>query len=117
MPFRSRCILWCNPTSQIREKDAITVVLDGTRAGQNVGKTFHSDMPSCVKEVLNEFKDVFPTDLPLGLPPMRKGHKFRIDLEDMTTPVPKPVYKLSPLELEETKKQIDYMLEHRYIRP
>ena len=47
---------------------------------------------------------------------MRKGHEFCIDLEDMTTLVHKPIYKLSPLELEEAKKQIDYMLEHGYIR-
>ena len=61
-------------------------------------------MPESVKDVLREFKDVFPTDLPLGLPPARKGHEFRIDLEDDVPPIHQPLYKLSPLELEEAKK-------------
>ena len=99
------------------ERETIPVVPEKTEAKQDVEKTFHSDMPTCIREVLNEFKDVFPTDLPPGLPPVWKGHEFRIDLEDTTAPVHKPIYKLSPLELEETRKQIDYMLEHGYIRP
>ena len=95
----------------------VPVVPKKTEAGQDVQKTFHSDIPICIRAVLNEFKDVFPMDLPPGLPPMRKGHEFRIDLEDTTAPVHKPIYKLSPLELEEARKQIDYMLEHGYILP
>ena len=87
-----------------KKGEAVLVVPKKIEAGQDVEKTFHSDMPTCTMEVLNEFKDVFLTDLPLGLPPMRKGHEFRIDLEDTTTPVHKPIYKLSPLELEEARK-------------
>ena len=45
------------------------------------------------------------------------GHEFRIDLEDDTPPVHRPLYKMSPLELEEAKKQIKYMMDHEYIRP
>ena len=45
------------------------------------------------------------------------GHEFKIELEDDTPPIHRPIYKLSPLELEETKKQIQYMLEHGYIPP
>ena len=48
---------------------------------------------------------------------MRKGHKFKIDLEDDTPPVHRPIYKLSPLELDEAKKQIQYMTEKGFIRP
>ena len=39
-------------------------------------------LPSDIRAVLEEFDDVFPQDLPLGLPPVRQGHEFRIDLED-----------------------------------
>ena len=45
------------------------------------------------------------------------GHEFKIELEDDTAPIHRPIYKLSPLELEEARKQIQYMLENRYIRP
>ena len=44
------------------------------------------------------------------------GHEFKIELEDDTPPIHRPIYKLSPLELEEAKKQIQYMLKHGYIR-
>ncbi len=80
-------------------------------------KLFRQDMPDNIKKVLEEFSDVFPEDLPPGIPPKRLGHQFRIDLEDDTPPVHRPIYKLSPLELEEARKQIEYMLEHGYIRP
>ena len=80
-------------------------------------KTIHQDTPEAIKAVLHEYQDVFPMDLPAGLPPVRMGHEFKIELEDDTPPVHRPMYKLSPLELEEAKKQIDYMLEHGYIRP
>ena len=74
-------------------------------------------LPSLIRAVLEEFDYVFPQDLPLGLPPVREGHEFKIDLEDEVPPVHRPLYKMSPLELEEAKKQIESMLEHGFIRP
>ena len=67
-------------------------------------------LPSSIRAVLEEYDDVFPQDLPLGLPPVREGHEFKIDLEDEVPPVHRPLYKMSPLELEEAKKQIESML-------
>ena len=66
---------------------------------------------------MQEFDDVFPDDLPKGIPPIRRGFQFKIELEDNVPPVHRPLYKLSPLELDEAKKQIEYMLEHGFIRP
>ena len=74
-------------------------------------------LPSSIRAALEEFDDVFPQDLPLGLPPVREGHEFKIDLEDEVPPIHRPLYKMSPLELEEAKKQIKSMLEHGFIRP
>ena len=47
---------------------------------------------------------------------MRQGHEFRIDLEDDVPLVHHPLYKMSPLELEEAKKQIESMLEYDFVR-
>ena len=47
---------------------------------------------------------------------MHEGHEFKIDLEDEVPPVHRPLYKMSPLELKEAKKQIESMLEHGFIR-
>ena len=78
---------------------------------------WREDMLECIKVVLKEYDDIFPQDLPLGLPLVKMGHEFRIDLEDDTPPVHRPLYKLSSLELEEAHKQIQYMLDHGSIRP
>ena len=53
---------------------------------------------------LLDYKETFPTDLPPGLPPVQMGHEFKIKLEDDTLPIHRPIYKLSPLELEEARK-------------
>ena len=58
-------------------------------------------LPSSIRAILEEFDDVFPQDLPLGLPLVREGHEFKIDLEDEVPPVHRPLYKMSLLELEE----------------
>ena len=63
-------------------------------------------MPECIKAVLKEYSDILPQDLPPRIPPVRMGHKSRIDLEDDTLPVHRPLYKLSLLELDEAHKQI-----------
>ena len=78
---------------------------------------WREDLPVEIRAVLNDYDDVFPKDLPPGLPPIRKGHELKIELEDDASPVHRPLYKLSPLELAEAKKQIEYMLEHGFIRP
>ena len=66
----------------------------------------HNDMPKRIKAILQDYKDIFPTDLPPGLPLVRMGHEFKIELEDGTPPIHRPIYILSPLEFEEAKKQI-----------
>ena len=67
---------------------------------------WREDMPECIKAVLKEYEDIFPQDLPPGLPPMRMGHEFRIDLQDDMSLVHRSLYKLSLLKLEEAHKQI-----------
>ena len=78
---------------------------------------WRQDLPPQIKAVLEEYDNVFPKDLPPGLPLVRRGFKFKIELEDDTPPVQRSIYKLSPLELQEAKEQIQVMLEHGFIRP
>ena len=78
---------------------------------------WREDLPAEIKAVLNDYEDVFSKDLPPGLPPIHKGHKFKIELKHDAPPVHRLLYKLSPLELAEAKKHIEHMLEHGFIRP
>ena len=100
---------------ELKEEDVATKYKGKSDLG--VSHLWREDLPKEIEAVLKEFEDIFPKDLPPGLPRIRKGHEFKIDLEDDTPPVHRPIYKLSPLELEEARKQIEYMLEHGFIRP
>ena len=98
-------------------KEEAVATKDKRKSDIGISHLWQEDLPKEIEAVLKEFEDIFPKDLPPGLPPIRKGHEFKIDLEDDTPPVHRPIYKLSLLELEEARKQIEYMLEHGFIRP
>ena len=66
-------------------------------------------------EVVSEFPDVFPEDLP-GLPPDREV-EFSIDLIPGATPVAKAPYRLAPTEMKELMTQIQELLDKGFIRP
>jgi hypothetical protein len=52
---------------------------------------------SDVRGILSEFSDVFPKDLPAGLPPQR-AQDFHIDLVPGTLPIKRGLYRLSEKE-------------------
>ena len=66
-------------------------------------------------QVLQEFKDVFPDEIP-RLPPKRDIH-FTIELVPGAEPVSKTPYKMSTPEMLELKMQLQELLEKKYIRP
>ena len=75
------------------------------------------ELPTEVARVIRKYREVFAKDVPPGVPPVRKGHEMQIDLEPDTRPISRPIYTLSPAELEEVKRQIDYLLRMGFIRP
>ena len=65
--------------------------------------------------ILQEFDDVFPQELPPGLPPLR-GIEHRIDLIP-GTPLPnRAAYRTNPEETKEIEKQIQDLLSKGMIR-
>jgi hypothetical protein len=65
--------------------------------------------------VIREFSGVFPNDLP-GMPPER-AIEFKIELRPGTAPISKAPYKMSPVELNELKMQLQGLVDKGYIRP
>lgn len=63
-----------------------------------------------------EFADVFPSQLPPGLPPNR-GDQHDIRLEEGAKAPLQPIYHQSPAVLAETKKQLAKLLESGAIPP
>ena len=73
-------------------------------------------VPAEVKQVLAEFRDVMPTELPKTLPPKREvDHK--IDLVPNAEPPARAPYRMAPPELEELRRQLKELLDAGYIRP
>ncbi|GAB5489762.1 MAG: hypothetical protein Pars2KO_33320 [Parasphingorhabdus sp.] len=75
------------------------------------------NIPSEIAAVLKKHHRVFAKDIPPGVPPVRKGHEFGIELEPDTRPIFRPIYKLSQAELDEVKRQVDYLLRNGFIKP
>jgi hypothetical protein len=95
----------------------VELVLSGPRKGSCHQVTAHIEeiKPSEAINVVSEFLDMFPEELP-GMPPERKV-EFAIKLIPCTTPISKRAYRVSGPELVELKKQIDELSEKGYIRP
>ncbi|CAI7850205.1 unnamed protein product [Closterium sp. NIES-53] len=80
------------------------------------GEKQTQELPPAVKKILEEFQDVLPDDLPNQQPPYRT-HQHEIVEEPGSKPTFRAPYRLSPTELADMKKQIEYLLEKRLIRP
>jgi hypothetical protein len=76
----------------------------------------HSTIPFPLLSLLKEFQDVFPDELPHGLPPLR-GIKHRIDLI-LGAPLPNhTAYRTNPDETKEIKCQIHECQIHDLLVP
>ncbi|CAI7908666.1 unnamed protein product, partial [Closterium sp. NIES-54] len=73
-------------------------------------------MAAAEEEVLEQYKDIMPDNLPAGVPPART-HEHEIVEEPGAKPVSRAAYRLSPTELTDMKKQLEYLLDRQLIRP
>ena len=63
-------------------------------------------MPPAIEQLLTSFADVFPGDLPQGLPPSR-ATDHQIDLIPNAVPPSHRIYKMNPEEDRALKAQLD----------
>ncbi|GJP84359.1 hypothetical protein CLOP_g14420 [Closterium sp. NIES-67] len=75
-----------------------------------------SEPPREIKEILKEFQDILLDDLPDELP-LYRMHQHEIVEEPGSKPTFRAPYRLSPTELADMKKQIEYLLAKGLIRP
>ncbi|KAM1189761.1 hypothetical protein ACFX2J_025401 [Malus domestica] len=79
----------------------------------NEGEEKYGPLPKQVEDVLVEFADVMPKELPKKLPPRREVD-HAIELEPGAKPPSKSPYRMSPPELEELRKQLNELLDAGY---
>ncbi|XP_051150168.1 uncharacterized protein LOC127264709 [Andrographis paniculata] len=66
-------------------------------------------------DLLKEFEDVFPNDIPPGLPSLQ-GIKHRIDFVPGASVPNRPAYKCNPKESEEIRRQVQGLLDKGWVR-
>ncbi|KAL5743868.1 hypothetical protein ACOSQ2_026984 [Xanthoceras sorbifolium] len=67
------------------------------------------------KETKQDFDEVFPEEMPIGLPPIR-GIEHQIDFVP-GAPIPnRPAYRSNPEETKELQRQVDELMEKGYVQ-
>ncbi|XP_048228312.1 uncharacterized protein LOC125369576 [Ricinus communis] len=75
----------------------------------------NSSLPSVFVSVLQEYDDVFPEELPSGLPPLR-GIEHQIDFVPGSSIPNRPAYRVNPEETKELQRQVEELLSKGYVR-
>ncbi|MCS5023605.1 hypothetical protein L2V44_13980, partial [Staphylococcus aureus] len=72
-------------------------------------------LPSTIISLLQEFDDVFPEEIPHGLPPIR-GIEHKIDFIPGASLPNRPAYRSNPEETKELQRQVSELMEKGYVR-
>ena len=73
-----------------------------------------SSVPLTVTNLLQEYEEIFPAEIPLGLPPTR-GIEHQIDLIPGATLPNYAVYRTNPEETKEIQRQVQDLLDCGYV--
>ena len=74
-----------------------------------------TSLPSSIVSLLHEFVDVFPEEIPKGLPPIQ-GIEHQIDFVHGATISNRLAYRSNPKETKELQKQVSELMEKGYVR-
>nr|KYP38591.1 Transposon Ty3-I Gag-Pol polyprotein [Cajanus cajan] len=74
-----------------------------------------NSLPKRVQKLLNEFDDLFPKEVPSGLPPLR-GIEHQIDLVPRASLPNRPVYKTNPQETKKIESQVEDLMKKGWVQ-
>ncbi|XP_073526451.1 uncharacterized protein [Phyllobates terribilis] len=90
------------PRDEFLPKDAMLMSL--VKPHTLTSEAPNHTLPKAIQEVLDEFHEVFPQELPNGLPPLR-GIEHQIDFIPGQVLPNRPAYKMNPMESKEVETQ------------
>ncbi|XP_074298779.1 uncharacterized protein LOC141629715 [Silene latifolia] len=104
------------------EGDVYALVVTGLVKGAGGGGEGHGQQVTAkegvsreVQKLLDSYEDVFPNELPSGLPPLR-GIEHQIDLIPGTSLPNKASYRSDPIATKELQKQIEELVSKGFVR-
>ena len=74
-----------------------------------------STLPSVIFDVLQEYEDVFPDEVPPGLPPKR-GIEHQIDLVTGASLPNRAAYHTNPEETKQIQRQVEELMRKGYVQ-
>ena len=74
-----------------------------------------NDLPLPISSLLQEYADVYPDELPRGLPPVR-GIEHQIEFVPGASLPNRAAYRASPAETAELQKQVEDLMDKGYVR-
>src|SRR5262249_13955463 len=72
-------------------------------------------VPSVIISLLQDYDDIFPEEIPKGLPPIR-GIEYHIDFVPGASIPNKTAYRSNPEETKELQRQVSELMEKGYVR-
>uniref|UniRef100_A0A2N9HW93 RNA-directed DNA polymerase n=1 Tax=Fagus sylvatica TaxID=28930 RepID=A0A2N9HW93_FAGSY len=118
--FHTRCHINNKVCSMIIDGGSCTNVASTTLVEKLNFPTLKHPMPYKLKWLndcgeIKEYEDVFPNDVPSGLPPIR-GIEHQIDFVPGATIPNRPAYRSNPEETKELQRQVEELLAKGHVR-
>jgi len=74
-----------------------------------------NSLPREVSSLIQEFEDIFPKEVPTGLPPLR-GIEHQIDLIPGASLPNRPAYRTNPQETKEIQEQVEDLMQKGWVK-